>query len=264
MSSDPRCSPEADRRGRRGSIVAVGVAILVLILFRSFGWEWYERTRYLTLREHELRRDRFEIERLIAGAAHDPLGGALLVTFEGVPWPADSALGVATPVLDSLFALGEPMDFEPVGEEDPVIRLATEVAVRCRANGWLTAAVTGPARPPAEHIFDWVERTPPRITGYHHEADATWSTVAALRMWERPRSQPLLLWVRYEEALPPHLPRRDYTGRSAWANEVEAIDDYLGRLLRGLRSRGPRLAVLVVLGDRPEIRVVSPDLLPLD
>lgn len=282
--ADPRMSPAADRRGRRASVIAVLVAVTVLVLFRILGWEWYERTRYLTLREHELRRDRLEIERLIAAATHDPLGGALLITLEGIPWPADGALGTATPVLDSLMTIAEPMDLDPghgdadgsgsspdpgvPGEagtrgdpsSDPIVRAAMNVAFRCHDEGWRTGAVTGPDRMPPNDAFDWVEADPPRITGFHREADATWSTVSALRMWERPRDRALFLWVRYEEALPPHLPRRDYPRPSAFANEVAATDDYVGRLLRGIRSRGRRIAVIVVVGE--EVRVIYPELLP--
>jgi len=273
---DPRSAPEAMRRGRRASGIAVLVAVVVLVLFRVFGWEWFERTRYLTLREHELRRDRFEIERLIAAATHDPLGGALLLTLEGIPWPPDPGIGAATPVLDSLMAIAGPMELEldrtspsrvpgPADGVSPVHRMeraALAIAFRCDDEGWLTGAVTGPDRRPPEDAFDWVEADPPRITGYHREADATWSTVSALRMWERPRDRALLLWVRYEEPLPPHLPRRDYPSPSAWANEIAATDDYVGRLLRGVRSRGRRIAVIVAVGDAPEVRVIYPELLP--
>ncbi len=250
---------ESDRRGRRASWIAAALFIvLCVIVFRLLG-PWFARERYVRLREHEMRRNRFTIEALISRAEPADVSGVLLVSIDAMR-EKDWRDVDATPTLDSLRALGGDIVIEGVSPDADAAFSGVVIPVvqAGREMGFATAAVVGHTMSDSTAAllrdFDHVRNDFPAITSYHHEGEATWVSLAAVRELTAGEGEPMLLWLRYTELSPPHLGHDRLRIGNPRVSELNAIDHYLGQILAFIRAVEceERVAILVIGSEADE------------
>ncbi len=246
----------ADRRGRRASWIAAALFVLVIAGVRLGLGDRLARERYLTLREHEFRRNRFEIERILDTVT--PGRPCPIVVWE-----------VQGTTLEELEASPEwnaaPLTVEVVRDDGGPCTAADLLAtlvetVRDRsADGdagalrprWRCDLISSTPVDPAGAVpafVDGVHDDVPDVTSYLTEGDASWVGLETVRILERPADERRLVWARHTEPTPPHLAHARFGG-GARASELSATAFYLERVREYLRRRGCERAAILIAVD---------------
>jgi hypothetical protein len=248
---------DADRRGRRASWIAVILFIVLCVLSWPTLTGWYRQERYVRLREHQMRRNRFAIEDVIREADPRTRCGLLIVTIDELKvgeWEATDA----TRTLDSLATIGRHIRIRdlPDGDVDAVRSLITPLAERARNLGYASAAVIGSELSAADaavlgDLFGTIRNDLPHFSGFLREGEASWVSLEAVHELSAPVERPLFLWLRYTELSKPHLAHQHFDIPEPRTSELVAIDHYLGRVLRFIWAVGcgERMRLLVTTSE---------------
>jgi hypothetical protein len=245
---DTHTREEADRRGQRASWIAAGLFVVgVAVVFARFGG-WYDERRYLELREHESRRQRFEIERIRQMASSTSPCAISLVSVEGVDlarWmtsndPLARSLGLAgrgdaavsPSTLDSLRTIGKVSWV--VNWPGTTTEWVSALARQLRTGGIETAIVSGTPLTEGERLvvgggFEHIHDGVPDLTEFLREGDAAWVCAEAARFVDRPRERRAFVWQRQVEPTPPHLLQRRFAEWGSAGGEIVSVDHYVGR-----------------------------------
>ena len=245
----------ADRRGRRASWIAAALVVLVVVAVRMGLGDRLARERYLTLREHEFRRNRFEIARILDTVVPGQPCPIVVWEIEGVALDEllESEEWTSRPHVVSVDADEGGRSTAVALVEALMATAAADSEVSVTTTSWRCDLVSARPIEPGKQVptfVDGVHDDVPDISPYRTEGDASWVALETIRALERPPVEHRLVWARHVEPTRPHLSHAKFGG-DARASELSATAFYAQRVREYLRRRGCPLGRLLLVTETP-------------